>query len=453
MRIVKYIGYTAILTLLFASCEKWIDPEINIDPDVPLETSPDVMLPGVQAALAYYIGGFDVAGTQAIWMQQIQGQDRQATAINSYTFRATDPNNLWNSMYAGVMMDLNQMIQVCDAPETRSPELGGISKVLLALALGNVTDLWGDVPFSEAFQGTAGSPVYKPKLDSQQDIYAEIMRLLGEAITDLQMDTTSRYTVDADYYYGGDTDYWIKAAYHLRGRYAMHLQKVQAVNYNLILGDLFNGFSSISDDMEQFFDISPAGWNPLYQFIVQRSGYVGDHPNFVALFQSRDYANIRDPRDGYYSWDETGYWTQNYSPVALAQYTETLFLMAEAFYMNGDELGSRFYLKAALDASLAKYGVDLSSGSNAAWLSEIKADIDTKTGTDLLEFIMVEKYKHMFCQLECWTDWRRTGYPQLSPTTGSQIPRRYPYPQNERDYNSENTPIVQIFSRVWWDVL
>jgi hypothetical protein len=449
MRTIKYIGLSAILMLVFASCEKWIDPDINLDPDRPLEASPDVMLPGVQASLAYYLGGFDVAVTPAIWMQQVRGLDRQASAIESYTYRAADPNNLWNSMYAGVMMDLNLMIETCDAPETRSPVLGGISKVLMALALGNMTDLWGDLPYSEAFQGNVDSPVLTPVQDKQEEIYSEIMDLLGEAISDFQNDTTPMYEVNADYIYGGDESLWLRAAYHLRGRYEMHLQKVKTVDYNLVLSDLFNGFSGIANDMELWFDVSAAGQNPLYQFIIQRDGYVGDNPFFVGLFQDLDYSISVDPRDGYYSWDEYGYWSHRFSPVALAQYTEALFLMSEAFYMSGDELAAAEVLKDAIDASLEKYGVDPSNAAN--WLADIRAHIDNSSGDALLEIIMEEKYKHMFCQLESWTDWRRTGYPRLLPVQGTQIPRRYPYPQDERNFNSENTPVKQIFGRLWWD--
>jgi hypothetical protein len=453
MKAMKYTVVTLMMLAVLAACETWIDPDINLDPDAPLEATPDIMLPGVQASLAYYLGGFDVAGTQAIWMQQLQGQDRQASAIQSYSFRAADPNNLWESMYSGVMMDLHLMIRTCDDPETRSPVLGGISKVLMAMAVGNMTDLWGNIPYSEAFRADDDIPVIKPQLDTQEEIYREINDLLTQAIDDLQNDSTPAYKVDADYFYPGDESLWLKAAYHLRARYEMHLQKVKAVDYDAVISDLFNGFTSIEDDMEQFFDISSAGWNPLYQFIVERSGYVGNNSNFGELFERRDYANSKDPRNGYYSWDENGYWTQRYSPVDLAQFTEAMFLLAEAFYMSGQEDGARYYLKAAIDASLEKYGVDLTQGTNAAWLTGLRADVDTKTGEDLLEFIMVEKYKHMFCQLESWTDWRRTGYPQLTPTQGTQIPRRYPYPQSSRDFNKENTPVVQIFSRVWWDAL
>ncbi|MFC2115987.1 SusD/RagB family nutrient-binding outer membrane lipoprotein [Bacteroidota bacterium] len=452
MRIKQYLRLTFFLTLALASCEKWIDPEINVDPDAPLEVTPDVMLPGVQASLAYYIGGFDIGATPGIWMQQIQGQAQQALAINYYVFRATDPNNLWNSMYSGVMMDLTQMIEVCDDPETKSPALGGISKVLLAVALGQITDLWGDIPYSEAFLGSADDPVFKPKLDSQQEIYAEIRNLIGEAITDLQDTSDPLYQVNADYYYNGDINAWLRAAYHMRARYEMHLQKVNLpFDYAAVISDLDRGFTSLSDDMEQVFNVSITGQNPLYQFIEQREGYVVDNPFFESLFKQR-INGTRDPRDGYYSWSELGYWTRRYAPVAIAQFTEALFLRAEALYMSGDEPQARAVLKYAIETSLTKYQVNMDDSKNAQWLIDIGADIDTRTGTDLLEFIMVEKYKHMFCQLESWTDWRRTGFPQLTPKQGTRIPRRYPYSQHERDYNGDNTPVVQIYSRVWWDV-
>ena len=173
---------------------------------------------------------------------------------------------------------------------------------------------------------------------------------------------------------------------------------------------------------------------------------------FARFFEDRVYGNSRDPRYGRNIWDgDFGYWTRSFSPVTLAQYAEARFLIAEAYFMDGIEDGARYYLKAAIDASLAKYGVDIFQGSNANWLAGIRQAIDNTSGPALLELIMVEKYKHMFCQLESWTDWRRTGYPVLTPTVGTQVPRRYPYPQSERDYNEENVDVKQIFNRVWWD--
>ncbi len=447
MKKLKFLGIIALVALTMVSCKRWINPDINIDPDSPTDASLDLMLPGIEASLAYYIGGFDIAGTPAIWMQQITGSDRQASAINVYIYRESDPNNLWGSMYAGVMMDLKTFIAKAEDPAQLSRNVAGVGKVLLALALGNMTDLWGDMPYSEAFQGGDN---LTPAYDSQQDIYTEINNLLTAAIDDLgSTDPLENvFGIENDYIYGGDPSLWQKAAYTLRARYQMHLAKVQSVNYTNVLSDLANGLSDISEDMEQPFDVSASGQNPLYQYVTQRSGYVSNSMTYYGFMEgdSNTYGVV-DPRTGVNDWSGSGFWTAKDAPVAMVQYTEALFLKAEAEWRNGDYAAARQSLKDAVNSSMNKYGV-----SDATWTTAFEADVDATADADLLELIINQKYRHMFCQLEAWTDWRRTGFPQLTPTSGSDIPRRYPYPTDEQLYNSANVPQgVTIFSRVWWD--
>ena len=74
---------------------------------------------------------------------------------------------------------------------------------------------------------------------------------------------------------------------------------------------------------------------------------------------------------------------------------------------------------------------------------------------------MTQKYIAMYNQSESWTDWRRTAFPKLTAVTGTEIPRRWLYPQSERLYNGANLAatgyIVSnpnwIFSKMWWDAL
>ena len=83
----KVFSLLFVLSILFASCEEWIDPEINVDPDNPKDVSIGVLLPAIEGSLAYYYGGIDVVGIQSVWMQQLRGQDRQFVAINNYNIR------------------------------------------------------------------------------------------------------------------------------------------------------------------------------------------------------------------------------------------------------------------------------------------------------------------------------------------------------------------------------
>jgi hypothetical protein len=58
----------------------------------------------------------------------------------------------------------------------------------------------------------------------------------------------------------------------------------------------------------------------------------------------------------------------------------------------------------------------------------------------------------LYADPEVFTDWRRTGFPVLTPTTGTAIPRRLVYPQSEFDLNSNTPKNGTLFTRVGWDI-
>jgi hypothetical protein len=65
--------------------------------------------------------------------------------------------------------------------------------------------------------------------------------------------------------------------------------------------------------------------------------------------------------------------------------------------------------------------------------------------------IHTQKYLHLwpYGSVEAYAEWRRTGYPTL--TNPFDVPRRFPYPQNEISGNAENVPDVTAYNGVWWD--
>jgi hypothetical protein len=444
MKIKAILSLTLILTMVFTGCENWIDPEINVDPDNPKDADPAVVLPAAQSELAFLVGGFEGAGAQGIWMQQVLGQDRQAGAYNSYNYKESDANNLWDAIFAGYMIDIKNIIEAADAAP--AVQFAGVGRVLMALALGNATDVFGDMPYTEALQGADN---LTPTFDSQQSIYTEILNLLSTAITDLGNSDPGQnaLSIGADYYYGGDFAAWQAAAYTLRARYTLHLHKVQTVDYNAIIADVDAGMQSIADDMEQPFGEGAAEWNPLFNFTRQRSGYVTENPVFESFFEddTLDYG-VMDPRAGLHGWG-SGPWTSSDSPIALCQSTEGQFIKAECQWRLNNFADARTTLKGAVDMALTKVGV-----TGGAWKTAFDADVDAAADADLLEIIMTQKYLHMYMQAEAFTDWRRTGFPQLTPTVGTDIPRRFPYATDERQYNPNVPDYGTIFSRLWWDV-
>ncbi|MGD0342139.1 MAG: SusD/RagB family nutrient-binding outer membrane lipoprotein, partial [Bacteroidales bacterium] len=136
------------------------------------------------------------------------------------------------------------------------------------------------------------------------------------------------------------------------------------------------------------------------------------------------------------------------SPVYLMSYAEVKFIEAEARYkLNaGDPLAVTAYNE-GLKSSLEREGVY----GDGTWYNANKISAASIT----IEKIIDQKYLSSFLQVESWTDWRRTGYPVLTLAIGaltSEIPRRYPYPQDERLYNGDNMPAgLTLTDHVWWD--
>jgi len=449
MKIKYLLTIFGIAFVLFA-CDSWIDTNLNVDPTSPSNVPFKTILPTTQVGIAYVLGG-DVGRFTGCFVQQFYGWNRQHQGIYNYTFKEDDISNAWNTMYAGPMMDLYYMINKAD--ELQSPYYKGVSQILMAFSLGMWTDLMGAIPYSEAFQGTKK---LTPKYDTQEQIYNSIMALLDDAIKNLQA-TSSTFKPGADdFIYGGKTAKWIKAAYTLKARYYLHLKK-----YDEALAALQNGFTSNDDDMQVPFTDKETEANPLYQFDVQR-GDIHMGPKLMELMNQ-----FNDPRRPFFALkDESGAYSQDSplgpfyasinSPVPFITYVEAKFIEAECQLAKGNKTAAYNAYKDAIFASMSKIGV-ADADAQAYW-SQSTVDVGESNLT--LQNIMEQKYIACFFSPEVYTDWRRTGFPALTPVKGNTIPRRFPYPQSERLYNFDNVKAVApnfqdpnfIFTdKLWWD--
>jgi hypothetical protein len=175
---------------------------------------------------------------------------------------------------------------------------------------------------------------------------------------------------------------------------------------------------------------------------------------------------------GLYSRPTAALYTRNLStPGFILTYAETELLFAEAavrgwsvgatatqHYHNGVSAALQSYgtlnsvgTIAAADAEAYATAHPLNTTSTTASLSEINTQFWATTGT-------------LFNFIEAWNNWRRSGYPLLTPVnyvgnfTSGQIPRRETYPSSEVSNNGENYNAASSemggdtwISRVWWD--
>ena len=461
---IKLIGLIFLMALALGSCKDWIDTNINKNPDLPADVPMSSILTGVQANMAYNtIGGNDIARVTAIWMQYFQGIARQSQSTSNYYWLESDDNNLWVTDYTNTMMNLQTLIT--KANTAGNSTYRGIAEVLLANSIGVVTDVWGDIPYSEAFQGVAN---LNPNFDAQQQIYTTILNLLNDAIVQLGM--AGAPTITGDVMYGGDPSLWLQAANSLKARYILHKSKIDANAWADALSALNGAINSNATDLEfTFFDAAGAQ-NPLYQFMQQR-GDISMAQVFV------DTLNLvrHDPRLPMFAtvsldtarpyfgngWGESsndaslpGTAVASASAVVpFITYVETLFIEAECLYKTNAPVEQvRAALIAAVTASMQKWGADYT-----AWMAIYTQYINYSSGAPLFKEIMTQKWIALYNQAESFVDWRRTDNViglQANPTSSAQrneIPRHYPEAQSEANYNPNTPKNIDLWSRVWWD--
>ena len=442
-RFLKYLMSALLAVIfLFTSCKKWVDPALNIDPDNARDVYSALILPAAEGNLAFTFQGFDYVGTTGMWLQYFEGLDRQAYGEYNYGLTSDDCDNLYSTLYSGIMMDTKKIIDRTSIEGATSPHIRGMAKVLQAVSLGTAVGLWGDIPYSTALQGTT---ITKPTFDTEQSVYASVQSLLTDAIADLSVagvDYENKYisTAAQDLIYAGDVTKWIKAAYSLKARYELRLtRKAGQFDADNVLSNIASGITAKDDDF-QFNFLGNQNFvddNPLFEFTGDRYGYAGNNSYFLDLLNSNSDPRISafDDGDLYIGGPALGYPN---SPALFISYFETLFIKSECLFLKGDAPGAAAAYNDAVTASLDKWGV-----TDADWLATNAAE----TGATItLSKIMNGKYIAMYAEGESWCDYRRYQftYPLLTPPVNNQTnnvqPSSYPYPTNEKVSNGANVP-------------
>lgn len=331
----------------------------------------------------------------------------------------------------------------------------------MALCLGNITSAWGDVPYTEALQG---SEIRSPVYDSQEFLYTEIHRLLQEGIEDLSQDYEGKKPTTDDVIFGGNIEKWLKTAYALKARYYLHLTKRAAdLSYDPveeIMNIIELAIDSPEDDMDFPFGYSASEYNPFYSFSLLE--YIVPNSTLTSYMSL-----LNDPRKDFLYRKKFGvatlsglYYTSSNSPTHMINFHEVKFIEAEArLRINEDDPLIQSAFEEGVRASILK----VTGGSvDSTALADYLAMATTLSGSfeQKLERIMLQKYLAMYAGLESWTDYRRTGYPKLTPNEGGDqnqnpggaIPRRFAYPQTERLYNQNFPEILPTLQdRFWWD--
>lgn len=428
------------IALMTSSCEKYFE-DANTNPNSPNEVPASVLLPTVQLSLTYVYWG-DGARYLGLFSQHVTGASRQFVAYNNYSIVGNNVDNMWIGLiYPKVLNNIKEIRAVAD-PATEFTYLG-IADALEAYTLLFTTDCFGDIPYSEALQGLA---IPQPKFDTQEQIFTSINALLTSARAQFAKGASSKKPGQDDLIYGGDVAKWQGFVASLQARVNLRLAK-RTGNYQSVIDALATDFVKEGNDARLPFGVSSTANDPWYQYNEQRNDCV------IGNRYKEILTNLNDPRNATY-----GAALNTSHPILLPNraaplltWTETAFMGAEASFRTGD-----------MATAHAAYLLGIKSSFKDAKMTDqdyadyvARPEVDPGAANLTLDMIMTQKYIAMFTDPEAFSDWRRTGIPSLTPNSGNQVPRRLPYPETEVLYNN-NCPDptqVNIFTRVWWDVM
>jgi len=462
-KIFLFISIVAVLA--DTGCKKFVD--VNTDPNRPLDVSEKLMLGPIEFNIANALNAGNEGSAAAYTNHFMQMVCYNQVALNygTYVFVNTNLNATWGTVYTTCLENLKLL-------QTKSQKNGNsnytaVAEILSAYALGFATDLWGDIPYTKAFQGLGN---FTPAYDKQEDIYKAIQTLLDQAVVDIDKKTPLKPGTE-DFFYTGDMTKWRKLAFSLKARYYMHLTKAPGytavAQANLALTALANGMTGMADELKFIYpggatsqnvwyaNMLPASTlvassaivdtlvgrsDPRLHFLIAPAKNTGKDTGRVigtAAIGTLNNFSLLGP--AYCSIGSTGY---------IMPYTEVQFLQAEATLITTGFAAAQPFYQAGISTHMTKLGVP--AGSITTYLGTR----GTLTASNALEMIMQEKKIADFLSPENYNDWRRTGFPKLTIVQNAQvatIPRRLLYPQTEINANPQPQQSATLTDRVWWD--
>ncbi len=474
-----------IVSMSFWSCSKnYLD--INTpNPNLATNATPELIITNAMTTTA----AIQVANTAITPMTFLNGwmgiwapsgsYAQNSDDVASYKETTNYGNVLWGYDYHN-LEDYYTVEQ--SAIQEVKPFYEAMAKVMKAYVFQQLVDMFGNVPYSNAFQGTlAITPTY----DSAQSIYLDIAKQCDSAVT-LMISPSAIGSASSDIMFGGNNSLWIQFANTLKLRILMRqtqipgqaayitaeIAKIVAngggfLTQDAVLGNIPGQFAYANNNGQQ---------NPLYGYFrtitgLSTSGGQADYWR-ASSYGINVLQSNADPRLPFiYSPDQSGVtYTGSVlgspnnppgqgtsslgsgllvsasQPAVLMSAAESNFLQAEAIvrgYLTGDD-GTLEY-NVGVQASFSYLG----AGDATAYLAQNNPNTKYGLATTTQEKIAIiirQKWiaENGVTPFEIWCDYRRLGLPAEIPLSispykaGNTVPVRLLYPVSEYTTNTAN---------------
>ena len=246
----KLILFLLILAS-FSSCKKYLD--VNESPNNPASVTPGVLLTNTTVGMAFSNAN-DLNRATSLIMQHIAGTASQAVDYDKYVLEGYFDNQ-WNlELYNGV---INNLVKIIDDYGAENSIYKGIAKLQKAYTISMLTDLWGDVPYSQAGYGLK---FLTPRFEKQQDIYLgntaegiqSLFDLVREGIADLDKTPNVLKPGKDDIVYGGEVAKWKRMGNTLLLKFALQISNRNPALAKTIIDDVITANNFINSNSLDF---------------------------------------------------------------------------------------------------------------------------------------------------------------------------------------------------------
>ncbi len=498
----KSIIFFFITGLLFGSCKKYLN--VNTNANQPTVVTPSVVLSSALVGSAANLTQDYLSLTR--WMAYWSRSGNYVPDVQTETYNI--PNSYTDAEWGNIYTTLNRYDYIeKTAAANLLPFYTGVAKVMKAFHFSTLVDIYGNVPYSDAFNV---STAVQPKYDDAQAIYNDLIKQIDSSI--IYFDTAKVYyaaaaptvlTTDDQYdiLFGtggssssGDAsarmDRWVAFANTLELKLLIHQSQVSS-QAGLITAELLkianNGRGFIGPGQSAFvnpgYEKSTDKISPFYANFNTVTAATTD----VAYFRANTYAinfysSTNDNRIGYYYAPVGSGYAGNYDgdPASVSNAStsaigsgllkgasqnvlilsdfESLFLQAEAAqrgWTTGDP--QALYNSAITQSYTYLYedgtntvptGLDPVADATAYYTSGV-VDVDWTASPNKIEAILTQKWaaQNGINWAEEWTDFRRLGIPALpismSPT---HVEPQIPvrYLYPQSEYNTNGANVPQL---------
>ncbi len=484
----------SVLTSLSVSCKKDFD-EVNTDPIGKSTSSANQLL---APALV------NVLQANMLRNRNFNNELMQVTVdisdaegkIFRYDVRRNWADYTWNTCYPE-LTNLRDIYTIASQPTSTNSSYKAISLITQAWVFQILTDVYGDIPYSQANQGKDGN--LQPVYDKQKDIYLDLFKKLEEANTLLAEGAAIIKTGDP--VYQGDVTKWRRLGNSLYLRLLLRasgksevssqvIAKIKEIadtnkgNYPIMENNshtakiLWNGTNSSTavysspfminvravdfrtPAITSFFLGNLTNWaDPRVSGAYGTNGYnrfgiAGGPAGLIGVPSGYDTGSSVVKQSYFYSDAQNASVTLQTDPYTgiIMNCAEVDFILAEAaakgwisgtgeaYYTKGIADGLNYWLPTKFTSTTDPELLSYIKAADIGWNNSLPLDNNATNAPSKMEYIQLQKYYAMFLvDFQQWFEYRRTGHPFLPKGTGlangGRMPARLNYPLASQSTN------------------